>query len=84
MLLQEARAEAATRLSSAEVARDQEERDTVIRELREEGEKLSKQQLNYSNIIKKLRSKEKETELTIKTQKYVQWVLSLFLLCLYH
>ncbi|XP_063880433.1 TATA element modulatory factor-like isoform X4 [Scylla paramamosain] len=68
-LLEEARAEAATRLSSAEVARYQEERDTVIRELREEGEKLSKQQLNYSNIIKKLRSKEKENETTIKTQK---------------
>ncbi|XP_050724673.1 TATA element modulatory factor-like isoform X3 [Eriocheir sinensis] len=68
-LLEEARAEAATRLSSADVARDQEERDTVIRELREEGEKLSKQQLNYSNIIKKLRAKEKENESTIKTQK---------------
>ncbi|XP_045109755.1 TATA element modulatory factor-like isoform X3 [Portunus trituberculatus] len=68
-LLEEARAEAATRLSSAEVARYQEERDTVIRELREEGEKLSKQQLSYSNIIKKLRSKEKENETTIKTQK---------------
>ncbi|XP_071533325.1 uncharacterized protein [Panulirus ornatus] len=67
--LEDVRAEAATRLSSAEVARDQEERDTVIRELREEGEKLSKQQLNYSNIIKKLRSKEKENETTIKTQK---------------
>nr|XP_053648328.1 TATA element modulatory factor-like isoform X3 [Cherax quadricarinatus] len=67
--LEEVRAEAATRLSSAEVARDREERDTVIRELREEGEKLSKQQLNYSNIIKKLRSKEKEKETTMKTQK---------------
>ncbi|XP_068218731.1 TATA element modulatory factor-like isoform X8 [Palaemon carinicauda] len=67
--LEEVRAEAATRLSSAEVAREREERDTVIKELREEGEKLSKQQLNYSNIVKKLRSKEKENETTIKTQK---------------
>nr|XP_045617075.1 TATA element modulatory factor-like isoform X2 [Procambarus clarkii] len=67
--LEEVRAEAATRLSSAEVERDREERDTVIRELRNEGEKLSKQQLNYSNIIKKLRSKEKENETTLKTQK---------------
>ncbi|KAG7158235.1 TATA element modulatory factor-like [Homarus americanus] len=67
--LEEVRAEAATRLSSAEVAREREERDTVIRELRDEGEKLSKQQLSYSNIIKKLRSKEKENETTIKSQK---------------
>ncbi|XP_069973369.1 TATA element modulatory factor isoform X13 [Penaeus vannamei] len=67
--LEEVRAEAATRLSSSEVAREREERDTVIQELREEGEKLSKQQLNYSNIIKKLRAKEKESETTIKTQK---------------
>ncbi|XP_064090426.1 TATA element modulatory factor-like isoform X4 [Macrobrachium nipponense] len=67
--LEEVRAEAATRLSSAEVAREREERDIVIKELREEGEKLSKQQLSYSNIVKKLRSKEKENETTIKTQK---------------
>ncbi|KAK7081030.1 TATA element modulatory factor 1 [Halocaridina rubra] len=67
--LEEIRAEAATRLSSAEVAREREERDTVIQELREEGEKLSKQQLSYSNIIKKLRAKEKENDMTIKAQK---------------
>ncbi|XP_066974181.1 TATA element modulatory factor-like isoform X1 [Macrobrachium rosenbergii] len=67
--LEEVRAEAATRLSSTEVAREREERDIVIKELREEGEKLSKQQLSYSNIVKKLRSKEKENETTIKTQK---------------
>ncbi|XP_047503020.1 TATA element modulatory factor-like isoform X6 [Penaeus chinensis] len=67
--LEEVRAEAATRLSSSEVAREREEKDIVIQELREEGEKLSKQQLNYSNIIKKLRAKEKESETTIKTQK---------------
>lgn len=47
------------------------EKDEIIRELREEGEKLSKQQLQHSNIIKKLRAKEKETDNTIKNQKYV-------------
>lgn len=77
--LQEVRAEAATRLSSSEVAREREERDTVIQELREEGEKLSKQQLNYSNIIKKLRAKEKESETTIKTQKWVVVIVVFFL-----
>lgn len=34
------------------------------------GEKLSKQQLQSNNIIKKLRSKEKDNETTIRTQKY--------------
>jgi hypothetical protein len=48
------------------------EKDEIIRELREEGEKLSKQQLQHSNIIKKLRAKEKETDNTIKNQKYVR------------
>jgi hypothetical protein len=47
------------------------EKDEIIRELREEGEKLSKQQLQHSNIIKKLRAKEKETDNTMKNQKYV-------------
>jgi hypothetical protein len=48
------------------------EKDEIIRELREEGEKLSKQQLQHSNIIKKLRAKEKETDNTVKNQKYVR------------
>lgn len=47
------------------------EKNEVIKELREEGEKLSKQQLQHSNIIKKLRTKEKEHEATIKNLKYV-------------
>ncbi|XP_076041410.1 uncharacterized protein LOC143025513 isoform X2 [Oratosquilla oratoria] len=67
--LEEVRAEVATRLSSIEVARELEERDSTIKELREEGEKLSRQQLNYSTLIKKLRSKEKENEVTLKAQK---------------
>ena len=38
------------------------DKDQQIEELRAEGLKLSKQELNQSNIIKKLRAKEKETE----------------------
>ncbi|KAF2345052.1 TATA element modulatory factor 1 DNA binding [Trinorchestia longiramus] len=56
------RTETATRLSSSEVQQQLQERDTVILELRTEGEKLSKQQLTYSTTIKKLRAKEKELE----------------------
>ncbi|XP_022093565.1 TATA element modulatory factor-like isoform X2 [Acanthaster planci] len=44
------------------------EKDQTIRDLMAEGEKLSKQQLQNSNIIKKLRSKEKDNETVIKTQ----------------
>ncbi|XP_041473381.1 TATA element modulatory factor-like isoform X2 [Lytechinus variegatus] len=45
------------------------EKDEQISELMIEGEKLSKQQLQNSNIIKKLRAKEKETDKLLKTQK---------------
>ncbi|KAK7112682.1 TATA element modulatory factor-like isoform X3 [Littorina saxatilis] len=45
------------------------EKDEQITGLMEEGEKLSKQQLQNSNIIKKLRSKEKENEGLIASQK---------------
>jgi TATA element modulatory factor len=38
------------------------EKDQQIEELRQEGLKLSKQELNHTNIIKKLRAKEKESE----------------------
>lgn len=44
------------------------EKDFMINELKTEGEKLSKQILQHSNIIKKLRSKEKETDATVKRQ----------------
>ncbi|KAK3913860.1 TATA element modulatory factor [Frankliniella fusca] len=43
------------------------ERDETIKELREEGEKLSRQQLQQSNLIKKLRAKEKENDSTVKS-----------------
>lgn len=44
------------------------EKDFMINELKTEGEKLSKQILQHSNIIKKLRAKEKDTDATIKRQ----------------
>ncbi|KAK3875579.1 hypothetical protein Pcinc_019571 [Petrolisthes cinctipes] len=68
-LLEEARAEVATRPSSAEAAKEREEQEMVIKELREEGEKLSRQQLTYSTLLKKLRAKEKEGDSTIGAQK---------------
>ncbi|XP_070580779.1 TATA element modulatory factor-like isoform X3 [Ptychodera flava] len=50
-------------------ARILEEKDEQIEGLMQEGEKLSKQQLQNSNIIKKLRVKEKENETLIKSLK---------------
>ncbi|KAK2586797.1 hypothetical protein KPH14_011822 [Odynerus spinipes] len=67
--LEQLRQEAATRLSSQEMSTINAEKDEIIKELREEGEKLSKQQLLHSNIIKKLRVKEKENDSLIKNQK---------------
>ncbi|XP_051836533.1 TATA element modulatory factor [Antechinus flavipes] len=54
--------ELATRLNCNETAELLKEKDEQIKGLMEEGEKLSKQQLHNSNIIKKLRTKEKENE----------------------
>ncbi|XP_020765739.1 TATA element modulatory factor [Odocoileus virginianus] len=65
--------ELATRLNSSETADLLKEKDEQIRGLLEEGEKLSKQQLHNSNIIKKLRTKDKENENIIaKLNKKVQ------------
>lgn len=44
------------------------EKDIMIDELKSEGEKLSKQVLQHSNIIKKLRAKEKENDSLIKRE----------------
>lgn len=44
------------------------EKDFMVNELKSEGEKLSKQILQHSNIIKKLRTKEKETDALTKRQ----------------
>ncbi|XP_018410933.1 PREDICTED: TATA element modulatory factor isoform X1 [Nanorana parkeri] len=60
--------ELATRLNSSETAEIMREKDEQIQGLLEEGEKLSKQQLHNSNIIKKLRAKEKEHEHTVTKQ----------------
>jgi hypothetical protein len=46
-------------------------KDEQIEELKQEGLKLSKQELNQSNIIKKLRAKEKETEETLSNLRYI-------------
>lgn len=51
-----------------EIDRLMKEKDTMVDELRLEGEKLSKQILQHSNIIKKLRAKEKESDVLIKNQ----------------
>ncbi|XP_044880031.1 TATA element modulatory factor isoform X4 [Mauremys mutica] len=59
-----AKEELATRLNCNETAELLKEKDEQIKGLMEEGEKLSKQQLQNSNIIKKLRMKEKENENT--------------------
>ncbi|KAJ3663191.1 hypothetical protein Zmor_007495 [Zophobas morio] len=67
--LEQSKQEAATRLSKGDLETLMNEKDETIKELREEGEKLSKQQLQHSNIIKKLRAKEKENESTIKHLK---------------
>ena len=45
------------------------EKEEIIMELRAEGEKLSKQHLQHSTAIKKLRAKEKEDEKLLKIQK---------------
>nr|XP_020657341.1 TATA element modulatory factor [Pogona vitticeps] len=63
----------ATRLNSNETAELLKEKEEQIKGLMEEGEKLSKQQLQNSNIIKKLRMKEKERENTnIKQNKKIK------------
>ncbi|NXO04064.1 TMF1 factor, partial [Rhinopomastus cyanomelas] len=56
--------ELAVRLNTNETAELLKEKEEQIKGLMEEGEKLSKQQLHNSNIIKKLRAKDKERENT--------------------
>ncbi|RZC32958.1 TATA element modulatory factor, partial [Asbolus verrucosus] len=67
--LEQSKQEAAARMSKSELEALISEKDETIKELREEGEKLSKQQLQHSNIIKRLRAKEKENKSTIKHLK---------------
>uniref|UniRef100_A0A6P7GEF4 TATA element modulatory factor n=1 Tax=Diabrotica virgifera virgifera TaxID=50390 RepID=A0A6P7GEF4_DIAVI len=67
--LDQIKVESASRLSKGEMESLISEKEETIKELIHEGEKLSKQQLQHSNIIKKLRVKEKENENTIKHLK---------------
>ena len=67
--LQSAERELAKRSEDADLGAVLAEKDEQIAGLMEEGEKLSKQQLNNSNIIKKLRAKEKENDSLISSQK---------------
>ncbi|XP_031628476.1 TATA element modulatory factor [Contarinia nasturtii] len=55
-------------ISKEDIDRIVKEKDTMIDELKIEGEKLSKQILQHSTITKKLRAKEKETDLQLKKQ----------------
>uniref|UniRef100_A0A665U2T9 TATA element modulatory factor 1 TATA binding domain-containing protein n=1 Tax=Echeneis naucrates TaxID=173247 RepID=A0A665U2T9_ECHNA len=63
------REELSTRLNSSDTMEIIKEKEEQIRGLLEEGEKLSKQQLQHSNIIKKLRVKEKESDSKIIKQQ---------------
>lgn len=67
--LDQSKQEASLRVSRGELESLVTEKDEIIGQLRDEGEKLSKQQLQHSNIIKKLRTKEKEQETMIKNLK---------------
>uniref|UniRef100_A0A667Y2Z9 TATA element modulatory factor 1 n=1 Tax=Myripristis murdjan TaxID=586833 RepID=A0A667Y2Z9_9TELE len=62
------REELSTRLNSNETMEIIKEKEEQIRGLLEEGEKLSKQQLQHCNIIKKLRVKEKDSDTKITKQ----------------
>ncbi|XP_019942510.2 TATA element modulatory factor [Paralichthys olivaceus] len=67
------REELSMRLNSSDTIEIIREKEEQIRGLLEEGEKLSKQQLQHSNIIKKLRVKEKESDTKIiKHQKKIK------------
>uniref|UniRef100_A0A3Q1IU84 TATA element modulatory factor 1 TATA binding domain-containing protein n=1 Tax=Anabas testudineus TaxID=64144 RepID=A0A3Q1IU84_ANATE len=67
------REELSTRLNSSDTMEIIKEKEEQIRGLLEEGEKLSKQQLQHSNIIKKLRVKEKDSDAKIiKQQKKIK------------
>ncbi|XP_076437011.1 uncharacterized protein LOC143276311 isoform X2 [Babylonia areolata] len=67
--LQVAQRELASRSADVNLEAVLAEKDEQIAGLLEEGEKLSKQQLQNSTIIKKLRAKEKENEKLLSSQK---------------
>lgn len=63
------RLETATKINKLEYDKLLADKDVMVEELRIEGEKLSKQILTQSNIIKKIRTKEKDQESNLKRQK---------------
>ncbi|XP_061689025.1 TATA element modulatory factor isoform X2 [Syngnathoides biaculeatus] len=63
------REELSARLNSSVTLEIIKEKEEQIRGLLEEGEKLSKQQLQHSNIIKKLRVKEKDSDARLNKQQ---------------
>ncbi|XP_065083861.1 TATA element modulatory factor-like [Ochlerotatus camptorhynchus] len=63
------RSEAQGKMNRSEMDKVISDKDFMIEELKKEGENLSKQVLNHSNIIKKLRLKEKDNEALIKKLK---------------
>ncbi|GAB0099385.1 TATA element modulatory factor [Sergentomyia squamirostris] len=56
-------------IQKADVEKMLAEKETIAEELKREGEKLSRQILQHSNITKKLRVKEKEMDEVMKNQK---------------
>uniref|UniRef100_A0A182NVD4 TMF_TATA_bd domain-containing protein n=1 Tax=Anopheles dirus TaxID=7168 RepID=A0A182NVD4_9DIPT len=66
--LEALRIEAREKVARGDVDKALVERDFMINELQKEGESLSKQVLQHSNIIKKLRTKEKECDTLIRKQ----------------
>ncbi|XP_068598567.1 TATA element modulatory factor isoform X2 [Brachionichthys hirsutus] len=63
------REDLSTRLNSSDTMEIIREKEEQIRGLLEEGEKLSKQHLQHSNIIKKLRVKERECDTKLSKQE---------------
>lgn len=66
--LKSARSDLDSKVSKEDIQKVINEKDFMIEELKTEGEKLSKQILQHSNIIKKLRAKEKDSDGTLKRQ----------------
>lgn len=67
--LKVARNELEGKVSKEDIETELKDREFLINELKTEGEKLSKQILQHSNIIKKLRAAEKISDSTMKRQK---------------
>lgn len=67
--LKATRNELTGKVTGEEMEEMRKEKDFLIGELQSEGEKLSKQVLQHSNIIKKLRVKEKESDAQLKSQR---------------